>query len=194
MAESYEQALLDFEAADKKYQDLENEFLNGEFLPEMVGLALDEAQRYYAGLVNEVRTALEDRNVRLKNLADALRQKVVLAPSQWRGPEGKAQVLTVGKYQVSSVTGRSFNHQSLFNLAREAGLYERIMELTTTNKDGKEEKLVQEKWDIDFDGLYAWLKANKLQAIIDGAYDEVEKTPQFRGAKPLAFLGEKKDK
>ena len=144
-------------------------------------------------MLNLVGSTLEVRNDRLKNAADALRQSVVLTTTQWRGPDGKATMSEAGPFKVSSVTHRSFDPPSLFNLVDKHGLRERLMELTSINKDGKTYHLVEQKWDIDYPSVLQWLRANQLTDIIDGAYDEKEKTPQVKGPKPLAFLGEKKD-
>jgi hypothetical protein len=50
------------------------------------------------------------------------------------------------------------------------------------------------KYDIDYMGVLAWLRANELNDVVEGAYDEKESTPQVKGPKVLAFLGESKDK
>ena len=60
------------------------------------------------------------------------------------------------------------------------------------NKEGKEVPLVKQEWDIDYDGVMNWLRASKLDDVITGAYDEKESTPQVKGPKEVAFLGDKK--
>jgi hypothetical protein len=193
MPDDTERLLQEFQEADENYHALEKCLLEGEFIPDNAvdGSLLKDQLRH---LVEELKRALEERNVKLKNAQDALRQKVALAPSRWRGPEGKPDVLTTGSFIVSSVTYRGFDPKSLFDLCQKHGVYERLMELKTLDKDGKEKNLVEQQWDIDYAGILRWLKANQMQDVIDGAYDEKEGTPQVKGPKPLAFLGDKKEK
>jgi hypothetical protein len=190
MPQSYEEAIEAFNDADTEYKMREAYLLGGEFLNDI--LKQPNPKETYLGMVEDLKASLENRNVALKTAQDQLRQKVVLETTKWRGPEGKPTILTSGRFKVSSVTRRSFDPQSLFKLATEQGLLERLMDLKTLDKDGKEKMLVKEGWDIDFEGVHTWLKANKLTTIIDGAYDEEESTPQVKGPKPLTFLGEAK--
>ena len=185
-------ALTAFEEADEHYRTLEKALLEGEFIPDtaVLGQTLKEQ---YLGLVEELKAALEDRNVKLKNVQDLLRQKVVLAPNKWRGPDGRPSLLSAGRFHVSSVTKRGFDPKSLFDLCQKRGVYERLMDLKGTDKDGKEKKLVEQTWEIDYAGILQWLKANEMQDVIDGAYDEKESTPQVKGPKRLTFLGESKE-
>jgi hypothetical protein len=188
----YESALDDFIDADTEYRMLEKCILEGEFIPNM---AIDGAllRQQYGQLMKDLRDALEERNARLKNLQDALRQKVTLTDlSKQRGPEGKPTVLNAGPFKATSVTGRWLDPKSLFDGVAKHGLLERLHDLKTLNKEGKEEKLVQQVWDIDYDGVMTWLKANGMIDVIDQAYDEKEKTPQVTGPKALSFLGDEK--
>lgn len=189
MAESYDAAMVAFVEADQNYKMIEKALLEGDFIP---GTAIDgpTLKQQYLGLVQEVKDALEERNVRLKTLQNELRQKVMLEPSKWRGPRAKPALLNVGPFKVSSVTKRTFDAKALFNLCQAHGIYERLMELKTLDKDGKEQPLVKQEWDIDFEGVLSWLEANQLKDVIDGAYDEKESTPQVKGPKRLTFLGD----
>ena len=192
----YEKAVEEFEAADKKYKEMQEAMTNGDVLLDLVSSTKDPAvlRREWQGFLSSLHQALEDRNIKLKNAADLLRQAVVLTTTQWRGPDGKATTLKSGPFTVSSVTGRSFDAKSLLDMAAKHGIQERLLELTSLDKDGKPYHLVELKYDIDYQGVLAWLRANELNDIVDGAYDEKEKTPSVKGPKALAFLGEPKDK
>lgn len=184
------EALEAFQSADQEYKMLETYVLTGGFLKEVVGRPEAMAMDTYQGIIENLKKALEERNVRLKTLQDLLRQQVTLSVTKWRGPEGAPTELSAGPFKVSSVTFRNFDPKSLFNLTKKHGLLERLMDLKTLDKDGKEVKLVQQTYEIDFKNVFAWLKANKLDDVVNGAYDEKEGTPQVKGPKPLTFLGD----
>lgn len=190
----YEVAYDQYKIADQRYQELEAHWTSGNFLHETQGKTLEEARVMYAHLVESVQRALDDRNEKLKAVGDALRQKVTLQVSKWRGPEGKPTTLTVGEFKVSSTTRRRFDPKSLMSLCAKHGLLERLLELKGTDKDGKEYKLIDQAWFIDYEPVLNWLKANQLQDVIDGSYDEEEKTPTVKGPKVLAFVGDAKEK
>ena len=188
----YELAVEAFNEADKKYTELEETWLEGTFFQHLADLTLEEQRGEYLILVGQVKEALEARNVALKTAQDELRQQVTLSITKQRGAEGAGTTLTAGPFKTTSVTFRSFNAQDLERLCKENGIYERLLDLKQLGKDGKEQKLVQLVMEIDFPGVYAWLKGNGFQKIIDVAYDEKEGTPQVKGPKVLAFLGDKK--
>ena len=179
-----------FDEANRKYEQLEMILVEGLFFRE--GLTESQQRAEYLTLVSQVRAALEDRNVKLKTAQDELRQKVTLNITQERGPEGAPSLLNAGPFKVTSVTFRSFDEGDLERLAKEEGIYERMFELTQMNKDGKDEKLVERVLKVNYLGLYSWLKNNGFQKVIDIAYKEKEGTPQVKGPKTLAFLGDKK--
>jgi hypothetical protein len=191
MAENYDEALRAFAMADEQWRQQSERLLTGAFCDgEMANKTGDIIKEDYLALVEDVQQALEERNIRLKEAQNILRQKVALAPTQWRGPKGKPTLLNVGAFKVTSVTKRSFDPKALFRLCQQHGLYERLMELKTLDKDGKEKPLVQQEWDINYEAVLAWLESNQLQDVIDGAYDEKESTPQVKGPKALTFLGD----
>lgn len=192
----YEKAVADFEEADTVYKAKQESLLNGDALLAIVSRVNDPQviRREWQGFLSSLQQSLEERNVKLKNAADLLRQAVVLTTTQWRGPDGKATTLKAGPFSVSSTTGRSFDAKSLLDMAAKHGLQERLLELTSLDKDGKPYHLVEMKYEIDYQGVLAWLRANELNDIVEGAYDEKEKTPSVKGPKALAFLGEPKDK
>jgi hypothetical protein len=66
------------------------------------------------------------------------------------------------------------------------------MAVTTTDKDGQEKPILKQEWNIDYEATLQWLKGNKLDKVIESAYDEKEKTPQVKGPKAIVFLGEGK--
>lgn len=188
-------AVATFDQADADFHQLEEFVASGQFLNDIIascGNDVVKAQREWATVWDRLRTLLEDRNAKRKSAADAMRQVVQLTHTQWRGPEGAPTTAVCGPFSVTSVTGRGFDAETLLTLARNHGVLERMMELKTVNKDGKEVPLVRQSWSVDYDGISAWLRANQLTNILDGAYDEKEKTPQVKGPKELAFLGDKK--
>lgn len=186
----YLDALTEFTSADQRYHTLEENLLTGMFFDDIEDMKPDVQRREYRELVQKVREALEERNARLKALQDLLRQQVTLSVTKWRGPDGAPTELSAGPFRVSSVTFRNFDPKSLFNLTKKHGLLERLMDLKTLDKDGKEVHLVQQTYEIDFKNVLAWLRANKLEDVVNGAYDEKEGTPQVKGPKPLTFLGD----
>lgn len=188
----YDEALEAFEEADENYKMLEKGLLEGEFIPNVPvdGVLL---KGVFHHLIEDLKEALEERNARLKNVQDLLRQQVTLETTKQRGPDGKPTALDAGPFTVSSVTSRWFDPKSLFDGVARHGLLERLHELKTLDKEGKERKLVQQVWEIDYANILTWLKANKLEDVIDSAYDETEKTPMVKkGPKPLSFLGDEK--
>lgn len=189
----YQVAVEEFEAADREYKELERKLSEGEIIDEILTHQNPAiVKREFRAFLNALKAALEERNAKLKNAGDLLRQAVALAETQWRGPEGKPTRLTQGGFEVSSVTHRGFDPQSLMDGCRRHGLLERLMELTTVDKDGKTVHLVEQVWDVDYSGVYEWLKSHNLRDVIDGAYDEKEKSPMVKGPKAIAYLGDKK--
>lgn len=190
----YEAAVKAFEEADGRYRVLEEAFLSGDFLEGMSAgerRTLVATKEFFRAKLKELQDAMEERNVKRREAADLLRQAVTLSVTKWRGPEGTPTLLNAGPFKVSSVTYRGFDQKSLFDMCQKHGVLERLMELKGTDKDGKEKKLVQLSYDIDFQGVLSWLKANELNDVLDGAYDEKEGTPQVKGPKEIAFLVEK---
>jgi len=191
----HEIAVEAFLDAEKAWQVMENFVSSGTFLEELITNSKGDtkkAMKEWAGIWEHLRTKQEDYNAKRKSAADALRQAVVLTPNQWRGPDGAATMLTCGSFKVSSVTKRGFDAEALFNLIRKHNLLDRLLSLKTLNKDGKEVPIVKQEWDIDYEGVLNWLRANKLDDVVTGAYDEKESTPQVKGPKEVYFMGDKK--
>lgn len=194
MKRDYEVAVDAFNDADKAFRDLETEFWSGEWIPDPA------AREEFQAMKEVLETTLEDRNRKLQNAAHQMRQAVVLTETQQRGPEGKASILSYGGMTVTSVTKRWLDPGDLLaGLKRKdqeegTNYYGELLARTARDKDGKEYKLVETKTEIDYNEVRAFLIDNNLQAILETAYDEKESTPQVKGAKPLAFLGQKVEK
>lgn len=152
----------------------------------------DAARRYFADALEDMKRKLEDRNIKIRELADLMRQRVQLAPTKWRGPDGKTDVFTLGEFKATSVTSRDFDQPTLFSQLQSLGLLERALAVTTTDKDGQAKPILKQEWNIDYEATLQWLKGNKLDKVIEAAYDEKEKTPQVKGPKSIIFLGEAK--
>lgn len=183
--------------AAKKYKAMEESFLSGEVAVEINRFAGGDPARIkeqFQAYVQQLQAALEDMNAKLSAAKNAFRQVVQLTPMQQRGPEGKATKIDYGPLSVSSVTKRWLDPTSLLKLAAKHQILDRLLALTSFDKDGKEFKLVEQRWIINYEHVVKWLKEQKFENIIDGSYDEKEETPQVKGAKPLAFMGEKIEK
>lgn len=184
-----------FNEAHTKVKELLAKIESGEFIPELITMSQGSMDAMKAGwkqLFTQTREAIEQYNVKRREVSDAIRQQVMLAPTQWRGPEGKPTQVKVGAFAGASITKRSFDPESLFKAAKSHGLLERIMELKAWNADGKEYNVVQQEWEIDYTVLHNWLRERGLDDIIKIAYNEKESTPQIRGPKELYFLGDEK--
>lgn len=189
----YEVSIDAYVAAEKEYRELEEEFLNGNVAADLAssGRDRDGVKQQFQAYVDLLKAKLEDVNVKLNEAKNAYRQAVMLTPTQQRGPDGKASAGSYGPLKVSSVTHRYFDPDSLLRLAAKYGVLDRLLSLTSFDKNGKEYLLVKQAWDIDYDNVVKWLREQKLEAVLNGSYDEKEDTPRVEGAKPLAFLGQK---
>lgn len=202
----YELRIDEYTEALKKYKSMEEAFLNGEVAADLAAKELSEddggsvdaaknrIKEGFQAYTVLLQAALEDSNAKLQAAKNAIRQVVQLTPMQQRGPDGKATTLAYGPFTVGSATKRWFDATTLLKLAAKHQVLDRLMELTSFDKDGKEFRLVEQIWKIDYENVSKWLKEQNLGNIIDGSYDEKEETPRVSGAKPLAFLGEKIEK
>jgi len=192
----YETAVAQFDAAKQAWEAAEDYVTSGRCIADLMTNArgdVTKAQEEWARIWADLRLKQEDYNAKRRSAADALRQAVVLTPNQWRGPEGDSTIVTCGAFKVSSVTKRGFDANSLFSLTRQHGLLDRLLELKTFDKEsGKEVPLVKQEWDINYQAVLSWLRANKLDDVVTGAYDEKESTPQVKGPKEVYFLGDTK--
>lgn len=191
----YERAVDAFEVADAAYAKLQEYVESGEFLREILNRSMgnyETAQTHWNQVWEKLKALKDERNVKLKSAKDALRQAVVLGPTQERGPEGTATIIRYGDFTVSSVTHRTFEPESLIKLCERFGVLQELMGLQYLDKDGVEKFAFKQEWKVNYERVMEWLKARDLQTVINGAYDEQEKTPSVRGPKEIAFLGEKK--
>lgn len=194
MKTEYEKAIDEFVEADKKYSELEELFMSGLILRQLVvpGKPIERLVEEFKLVVEEMKKVLEDRNSKLMTAKNALRSVVQLGTSQWRGPDGKPTTVTYGPFTVSSFTKRSIDATTLLELAKSRGFVDDLMALKGVDKDGREYKLVESRPVVDYEGVMQWLKLHGHTDVIEGAYDEREGTPTVKGPKPLAFIGEKK--
>lgn len=193
----YELAVDAYTAAETSYKALEEQFLSGEVVASIAERCQGDgakARMEFQSFMEQLQRSLEDMNAKLSTARTALRQAIQLIPSQQRGPGGKATTITYGPFTVSSRTKRWLDAKSLLRLAARYGVLERLLTLTSFNKDGKEYPLVEQVWKIDYENVTKWLSEQNLPVLIDGSYDEKDETPAVSGAKPLAFLGEKIEK
>ena len=190
----YEIAVDEFMAADKLYSEIEEQFMSGELLNEILiqELSPQNSVQQFKLLLEEMKKLLDDRNAKLSAAKIALRNAVQLNAEQLRGPEGKPTLLSYGPFTVSSVTRRTFDGDALLRLANQYGFDGELTKLTGFGKDGKAFKLFDHAWRINYEGILTWLRERKLDHVISGAYDEAESTPAVKGPKPVAFMGEKK--
>ena len=192
----YEDAVEEFKAADQAYLTSQERMLSGQLVVDLLEMTRDPNQLMQQWQIyrDQLRKLLEDRNAKLTAAKNALRQAVILGPTQWRGPDGKSTSIAFEQFSCSSVTKRTYDAKSLIEGTARHGLQERLLQLEGKDKDGRPYKLVQQVWEVDYQGVTNWLDAHKLDDVKDGAYDEKEGTPQVKGPKPLTFLGdERKD-
>lgn len=195
MATDYENAVALFQQADQYYKEMEDYVSSGRMISDIVkgGFGPEIAQEQWHVIWGRVQSALEDRNVKLKAAKDALRAAVQLTQTQWRGPDGSATTKVAGEFRASSVTSRNFDAAALFNLTNQKGKLQELLALTKIDKDGQVVPACRQEWKFEFKTVLNWLKAQGLQDVVDGSYNEVERTPTVKGPKSLGFLGEKKD-
>ena len=190
----YQIAVEEFEKADAKYKEAEEEFLNGTTLTSIVALTKggpDELKAAWRQAIEEIKNLLQDRNSKLTTAKNSLRGTVQISSLQERGHDGKPTVSHEGPFTVSSVTYRSFEADDLMNLCKKNKVLDELLTLKKMDKAGKEVRLVRQEWEIDYEGVRNWLLSKSLNTILTAAYAEKEGTPQVKGPKKLAFLGDR---
>lgn len=194
MKPEYEKAIDEFMEADKKYTELEEHFMSGNILRELIapGKTVERTIEEFKLVLEEMKKMLEDRNTKLLNAKNTLRAVVQLGTSQWRGPEGKPTTVVYGPFTVSSVTRRRLEPSTLLELAKQRGFDVELDALKGIDKNGAEYPLVKRKVEVDYENVLAWLKLHGHLDVIEGAYDEQEGTPMVKGPKSVSFFGEKK--
>lgn len=188
----HETAIDEFVQADVAYQTFQESLLNGDLVAQVATTSrtADELRYQWVEAVNHLRSLLEDRNAKAASAASLLRSAVQLAPTQWRGANGKATKLAYGPFEASSKTSRSFNPETLIDQARKKGILERLLQITAPDKNGAQKPIVRQTWEVNYAETLKWLASNKHDDIVLSAYEEAEGTPAVQGAKSLAFLGE----
>src|SRR4051812_44477490 len=137
----FDKAVEAFQAADATLRWHIDRFLTGDYILDLVPnpaekpawFLREEHQKYVA----HIEKLTEDRNVKLKTAQNAMRQSVVLGPTQWRGWEGKADSVSSGPFICTSVTKRTFDGKSLVDGVQKHGLLESLLSLTNIDKEGK---------------------------------------------------------
>lgn len=195
MATEQEKALADFKEADEEYQTIKEFVESGVFLKELLDRSqgnFSTASQIWKQIWEKLAESNEDRNSKLKVVKDILRRSVQLSIQQKRGPEGSASVLKADMFTVSSVTHRNLNAIRVMEMCHTLGLTDELQSLTYTNKAGSQVPALSVEYSVDYDRVMNWLKAKKLDNIIEAAYVEVEKTPAVKGPKETALLGEQR--
>jgi hypothetical protein len=201
----YELAVDAFREADDSYKQLESMFLEGSIIqaccpppeetnlysPKQMALYIQESYKSALTALNELRT---ERNMKLLNAKNAMRAAVALGESQWRGSTGSPTILNYNSFTVASVTRRKLDPDSLLTLVAQKGKLEELMKLTAVNKkDGKAYPAIRNEVTVEYEAVKEWLIDNEMIDVLEAAYDESESTPQVKGPKEVAFLGETKE-
>ena len=191
----FEKLADEFIEADKRYLAVEEQFLNGNILKEILtpGVSSERAVDEFKMVVEEMKKLLEDRNTKLTMAKNALRSAVQLGETQFRGPDGKPSVLSYGPFSVSSVTRRTLDAPTLLEQAAKKGFLKELTELQTVDKAGHSVHLLKQQYLVNYEGIVTWLKQRGLNEVVAASYEEADGTPMVKGPKKLAFLGEKKD-
>lgn len=191
----HEKAVEEYLKVEQQVKEELERFENGEFVADLLAAGnLETAKARFLSFKEYLKNLIEDHNTKLVTAKNAMRQLVQIGPTQWRGPEGKPDVVKYKSFTVSSVTKRSFDAQTLLSNLQRHGALERYLTLTKTDKSGQPVHLIEQVWEVDYEGVLKTLQADGLQDVITGSYDEKESTPQAKGPKAITYLGEKKER
>jgi len=203
---AYEILIDEFMELDKQCQDLIADFTTGSVIYKSMPNVTEEQGITAAEFVKRLaqnfvsfqeylKQLIEKRNAKLQEAANALRGTVIAAESVVRGPDGKSTFKSYGPFEVSSKTSRTFDPAILIAKLQEMGLYSRLTELTTINKDsGKAENAFRQEWVVMYEPVKNFLREMNLEEILNAAYEEEEGTPAVTGPKPLAWVGDTEKK
>lgn len=191
----FEKLVDEFMEADKRYTAVEEQFMNGNILKEILvpGISPERVVEEFKMVIDEMKALLEDRNSKLTMAKNALRSSVQMSESQFRGPDGKPSVVNYGPFSVSSVTRRKLDPETLLEQATKRGFLGELTALRIPSKDGSMVPLVKQEYSINYEAVTTWLTQRGLSEVIAASYEEADGTPMVKGPKKLAFLGEKKD-
>lgn len=191
----YEVAVDEFEEADKAFNELKERVVGGRILQEIYNPDVGAMMAQWQAVMSDLQKLLEERNKLLVEAQNALRQAVPITDTQWRGAEGAPTVVSYGRFKATSKTYRSFDAQSLIEGVTAAGKLNEMMQLKVFDKrSGGAKPAIQQKVEVDYEQVKTFLRLEKLDTVFNGSYDEEEGTPAVTGPKPIAFIGENKDK
>jgi hypothetical protein len=193
-----------WQAAHQNYKDLEEHILSGEFIKEMwtnpAVQTPEDAQEHFLGEMESFKRAQEELNIKTLELRNAMRQLVVLAPTQWRGWDGDPSVETMGTFRVRSTTHREFDVKELLRLARKydegrglvgRGLEQELLSLTYPDeKTGQAKPALEPVWKQKYSVIKDYLLSKGLEILVKGSYEERDGTPQVFGPKKIHWLGD----
>lgn len=208
MKRPHEIAVDEFEDADKRYRELEDRVVSGEFLSFLLSdlitsnapvtaAALDRIKEQWVILWYQLKNALDERNTKFTEAQTQMR--AVLAPDlskplKWR-MDGKADRIAYGKLEANTRTKRFFNGEALEERAKAKGILDQLEQLTYLDeKTGERRPAFARVIDVRFKPVMDWLRDNQYDDVINQSYDETEETPMVQGDKRIAFLGQKVDK
>ena len=181
LKKDYEIAIDAYVDAEKRYKELEEHFLDGSALIEImqrVNGNADLAKREWQSLVELLKNRLDEMNTLYVTARNAFRSAVAIGPTQQRGPIGKGSTISYGPFKVESATRRWFDPKDLIRGVTRHGMLDQLLSLTGFDREGKEYPLVEQTWKIDYQNVLKWLQTHQLQGVIDGAYEEEEQTPR----------------
>lgn len=148
-----------FEESDKKFKALLSKFMDK-----------------YAQEIMEIDNAREERNARLNDAKDALRENA------WDADITEVQSIKYGPLKVSKKWSEYYLTDSFVQIAKDAGVYDKLIESGVV-------KLVTQ---IDSKLAKHWLDANSLTEKFEQAVDGKELTPAITGAKEVVPFGAEK--
>jgi hypothetical protein len=194
----YETLIDEFMELDKECQGLVEKFTSGKILyecmpPEGGTLVefMNKMQGRFSAFQEYLKQTIEKRNAKLQEASNAMRGTVMASEETVRGPDGKPSTVKYGPFEVSSKTSRSFDPDALIKELQTRGLYSRLAELTTINKEtGKSELAFRTEWKIMYEPVKNFLREMNLEDVLGTAYEEEEGTPAVTGPKPLGWIGE----
>lgn len=196
---AYEGLIDEFMELDKQTQELIEKFTSGRILfeclpqdgaPDLPTL-MAKLVANFNSFQEHLKQLIEKRNAKLQEASNSLRGAVMAAETVVRGPDGKTSFLKYGPFEVSSKTSRTFSPEDLKAAMEQLGLYSRLQQLTTINKEtGKPELAFRTEWKVMYEPVKNFLREMNLEEVLQNAYEEEEGTPAVTGPKILGWIGE----
>lgn len=199
---AHEVLIDEFMELDKQCQELLGDFTSGNVIYKCVPQVAEPQGIDAVEFVNRLaknfmsyqeylKLLIEKRNAKLQEASNALRGMVMAAENVTRGPDGKSSFLKYGPFEVASKTFRSFTPATLAKELQDKGLYSRLLELSTIDKDsGQSIPAFAQEWVVRYEPIKNWLREQNLEAVLQTAYEEEEGTPAVTGPKELGWLGD----